>query len=209
LNHSQRISRRCHDERAVARFGALDPRKRAEDAERLRVVGRAEPERIVLPQELLDRALHDELPAREHRDVVADELGLGKQVAREDDGAPASAEIADQLPHLDDARGVESVRRLVEEDQLGVSEKRARDPEALLHPERVSGELAVRALPEVDEVEQPVNVGRRAVAADPLEVPQVRAPREVRIEGRRLDHRADLPQRRGVAGRIPEDPRFS
>src|SRR5437773_5240829 len=103
-------------------------------------------------------------------------------MAREDDRPAASAEIADQLADLDDARRIEPVRRLVEEDELRIAKQRARDAEPLIHPERVRGELAVRALPEIDDVEQPIEVGRRAPMPDGLEVAEVRPTREVRVE---------------------------
>jgi len=50
---------------------------------------------------------------------------------------------------------------------------------------------------------------RATAPADGLEVAEVRATREVRIEGRRLDHRADPAQRLGVADGIAEDPRLA
>src|SRR5437762_7683574 len=120
-------------------------------------------------------------------------------MAREDDRPTATAEIADQLTDLDDARRIKPVRRLVEEDELRIAKERARDAEPLLHPERVRGELAVRALREVDQVEQAIDVGGPASVPDGLKVPEVRPAREARAEGRRLDHRADPAERRRVA----------
>ena len=77
---------------------------------------------------------------------------------------------------------------------------------ALLHPERVGRIFAVGALSEVHKLEEPVNVGRCAPPTDPLEVAQIPASRKVRIEGRRLDHRSNPPERRRVASGIAEDP---
>jgi hypothetical protein len=105
-------------------------------------------------------------------------------VAGEDDRAATPAEIADELADLDHARGIEPVRRLVEEHEIGLAEQGARDPEPLLHAEGVRGELAVRALAEIDELEQAIDVGRRAAPSDALKVAEVRAAREVRVEGR-------------------------
>ena len=159
----------------------------------------------MFPQQLLDRALRDEPPARQDGDVVADELGLGEHVAGQHDRAPAGAELTDQLADLNHAGRVEAVGRLVEKDELGVAEERAGDPESLLHAERVRREFAVRALAEIDERQEPVDIRRRAAPADPLEVAKVRAPGEIRIEGRRLDHRAHEAQRGRTTSRVTED----
>jgi hypothetical protein len=118
------------------------------------------------------------------------------------------SEIADELAHLDDTRRVEPVRRFVEKDELRVAKKRARDPQALLHPERVGRVLAAGALPKVDEVEESIDIGRHAPPPDPLEIQQVRAPRQVRIERGSFDHRADSAERGRMAGGIAEDSRI-
>jgi len=67
--------------------------------------------------------------------VIADQLRLGEQVAREHDGPAALAEVADELADLDDAGRVEAVGGLIEEHEIGLAEQRAGDPEPLLHAE--------------------------------------------------------------------------
>src|SRR5207302_2571409 len=134
---------------------------------------------------------------------------LGEEVAREDHGALAGAELADELADLDDTRGIEAVRRLVQKDELRIAEQRGGDTQALLHAERVRREFAVGALAEVDELQQPVDVSSRTAPANTLEVPEVVAAREIGIERGRLDHRPDAPERRRVARRIAEQPRLA
>ena len=126
-------------------------------------------------------------------------------MAGQHDRAPAGAELTDQLADLNHAGRVEAVGRLVEKDELGVAEERAGDPESLLHAERVRREFAVGAFAEIDERQEPVDIGGQAAPTDALEVTQVRAPGEVRIERWRLDHRAHEAQRGRTTSRIAED----
>ena len=100
-------------------------------------------------------------------------------------------------------RRIEAVRRLVEDQQVGVLEQRRGDAEPLLHPLRVRPEAVAGPLAETDLFE-----GRR----DPLlrhagvtgEHAQVVARREERVQGRGLDHRSDPRQPLGRAGRGAE-----
>src|SRR5205823_5651993 len=71
------------------------------------------------------------------------------------------------------------------------------------------GELAVGPFSQIHELEQAVDVGGLAPAPDALEVAEVGTTREVRVEGRRLDHRADPAERLRVADRTTEDPRLA
>ncbi len=52
------------------------------------------------------------------------------------------------------ASGIEPVCGLVEDQQLGLPEQRASEPEALAHPERVGPHPPVRRPREVDELER-------------------------------------------------------
>ena len=79
--------------------------------------------------------------------------------------------------HLDDACGVEPVRRLVEDQDLGILEERPGDPQTLLHPERVRLDLVVRPLRETDLLQGLGDAGA-ADARDPPEQLEV-APRHL------------------------------
>ena len=56
------------------------------------------------------------------------------------------ADVGDERPHVADARRVETVGRLVEDQQLRAAEQRGGDAEALLHAERVAPERVVGAV---------------------------------------------------------------
>ena len=85
-------------------------------------------------EHLADRALRDEPAAGDDRDPVAHLLHLAEQVARHEHGAALGAERADEVAELLDARGVEAVRRLVEDQQRGVLQQRRRETEPLRIP---------------------------------------------------------------------------
>ena len=55
---------------------------------------------------------------------------------------PVGGEAAQEVAEPADALGVEAVSGLVEDQQLGVSEQRGRQPEPLPHPERVAADTA-------------------------------------------------------------------
>ena len=130
-------------------------------------------------------------------------------MARENDGPSALAEIADELAYLDDTCRIQPVGRLVQKDELGIAEERTGDPQALLHAKRVGGVLAAGAFSEVNELEETIDIGRGPPPADPLEVEEIRPPREVRVERGCLHHGSDSPERRGMPSGIAEDPRLS
>lgn len=135
-------------------------------------------------------AAGDEAALRHDRHRVRDLLHLGEDVAGHQHGLPGRGEVAHRLPHLVDARGVEAVRRLVEDHQLGVLEQRGRDRQPLLHAEGVGAEGAGRPVGEADVGEHPVHPGggRPDPGGEQLEVPP---PGERREEPRRLDDRPD------------------
>ena len=92
-----------------------------------------------------------EHPGLDDDDVVGDALKLAEQVGGDDDGDPeVGADAGDEAEHLVAARGVEPVRRLVEEDELGVVDERLRELDALLHARGVAADRAVALLVEPD-----------------------------------------------------------
>src|SRR5262249_48228364 len=144
------------------------------------------------------------------RDAVAHVLHLAQEVTRHEDRATFGTETADEVADLLDPRGVETVGRLVEDEQRGILEQRGREAEALAHAERVRLHEIVAALAESDELE---DVFDRTVA-DPIDGGQqaeVAPAREVGEEQRRLDHRSDAADHRlEVTLRVgPEDARLA
>src|SRR5262245_43133388 len=119
------------DRQAIAGAQSVDSAQVAED--RLLQGGRTvELERLgreMAADEARGAALADDPSAREHRDLVAEPLGFVHVVGRDQDRGPAAAEIADPLPQeLADA-GIETGRRLVEDEQSGAVHERQSDRE--------------------------------------------------------------------------------
>src|SRR6267143_4479192 len=78
------------------------------------------------------RAERDDLAVIHDRDAVAQPLGFLHVVRREQHGAASGAKPADDLPQLPARVRVETRRRLVEEQQLGLAHQRARHRQPLL-----------------------------------------------------------------------------
>ena len=120
-------------------------------------------------------------------------------MAGDDDGhAAALREGADKLAHLLYAGGVEPVRRLVENEELGEAQQCRRETEALLHAEgECRGALALLPV-EPDDLQHLVNVLLRQ--GEYLGVHAQVFPRgEVSVIRRGLDERADAAQKRHTA----------
>lgn len=71
--------------------------------------------------------------ARQDGHAVGRLLDLGQVVAGHEHRAPLPAEAPQQLPDLHDARRVQPVRRLVQDQDLGVLEQRGADAQPLAH----------------------------------------------------------------------------
>ena len=84
------------------------------------------------------RRLPDEPAAMDDHDLVDGLRDLREDVARDQDRPPLARERAEEVAKPADALRVEAVRRLVEDEHLGVAEKRRREAESLPHPERVA-----------------------------------------------------------------------
>ena len=117
-------------------------------------------------------------------------------MAAEEDGASLLCQLGNQLAHLARAGGVEAVGRLVEDDDVGVAHQGRGDAQALLHAQRVRLVLRMRALRQADQLQRLFDARVRDVAQRDRDHLEVVVAREVRVERRRLDHRADAPQRR-------------
>ncbi|HEY2936782.1 MAG TPA: hypothetical protein VGJ25_09280 [Gaiellaceae bacterium] len=212
------------DEPAVDRRGgrvavAADPEPAADGLgavageERLRpqVVARGDEHGRRLAGELVDRALDHDAALVDDRDRVAGLLDLVEQVGGEDDRAPFLDEPADHEAELLHAGRVQPVHRLVEDQQLRIAEQRPGDAQALAHTERVRLDLLVGAPGEADAVEGTCDALVRLRLAGGRDDVEVLAAREVVVEARFLDDRADAGQCFRPAGghRVTEDADFA
>ena len=117
-------------------------------------------------------------------------LHLGEQVAGQDDGAAFRGERPQQGPHVGDAGRVESVRRFVEDDDLGLLEQGRGDAQALLHAHGVRAVAVVGPVQQVDRCQHlrdPGVGGAGVLREDPEVVPAG----QEGVEARPLDERAD------------------
>src|SRR3546814_2791137 len=89
-------------------------------------------------------------------------LFRSEDVRAEQDRDAASAEVADGLPDLADPSRVESVRGLVEDQQIRLLDQRRGDRQALLHAQGVGPETVVVATVEGDRLEGLVHRGVRS-----------------------------------------------
>ncbi len=74
---------------------------------------------------------------------------------------PVIGEGLDQAAHLDDARRVQTVSRLVKDQQLGAGEHGRRDAEPLLHPQRVRAVPVPRPGQQAGTFEDRIDRGQR------------------------------------------------
>ena len=175
------------------------PRAPASSLQRLvRAVDADQDARPAAAAELLERAHRDDLALVDDRHLVARLLDLVEDVRREHHRASLVDERAEQAAELEDAGGVEAVHRLVEDQQLRVGEQAARDAEALAHPHRVRLDAVVRAVGQADALERGVDARERLAAARRGDDAEVLASREVAVEARLLDDRADARERLGA-----------
>lgn len=148
--------------------------------------------------------------------VVGEGRRLGHQMAGDQDGAALPGEPAEQLPYPDDAFGVESVGRLVQQQHRGVAEKRSRDAEPLPHAQRVRSHPVPCDRGESRLLQDLVHPASRDAVAR-RQCAQVVARGAGAVRGARVEQRAHLTQRlaqrgvgpspdRGGAGRGPVQP---
>ena len=181
------------------RRGVLDAGLRRAHGERARVVGRAQvvdgARRVA---QLGERALVDDAACAHDRNAVAQLLDLGEQVAGQHHGHPFAGQAPHELAHVAHAGGIEAGRRLVEEHEPGRAQERSCDPQALAHPVRIAADAVLRAIAQLDDVEDLVDAARGAVAVQRRAQVEVAPAGQVRVEARRLDEARD-PVERGHA----------
>ena len=155
----------------------------------------------------VERLRGDDLPAVEHDNVVADPLHVVEDVRGEHhQDAELPVDAADQVEHLLPAERIEPVRRLVEEDQLGIVHDRLGELHPLFHAGRESFDQPVALFVETDLVE---HVGRSLPRGAPRQPAHLRHVGDeiggggVVGQGVRLRHVADPhPQLATVRDRI-------
>ena len=100
-----------------------------------------------------------------------------------------------------DTGRIESVRRLIEQQQLRVGEQRPTDAKALAHAKRVAANALVRPLGQANPLQRPVDAGLGLGATDSRGDLKVLAPGQKRVEARLLHDRADVGERRAALTR--------
>src|SRR5579863_473971 len=112
-------------------------------------------------QEGLDRPLGDQPALVDDRSELTGLLHLVEQVRGEEDRPPLTRELTDHRAQLEDAAGIETVHRLVEDQELRVGEQAASDAEALAHPLRVGLDAVLRAVQQANAAKRSVDPGER------------------------------------------------
>ena len=149
---------------------------------------------------------------RDDAPVVDDEqpvaaIGVFHQVGGDQDGQAILGPRRGQVvPEVDAGAGVETSRRLVEQDEGGSVHQSLGEIDPPLHAARERFHPVVLALPHGHPVEHPVDARFERGAAHAVEVPlvaHVLAHREFCVEARRLEDHADvLAHRLGRSGDV-------
>ena len=192
-----------HREPAVIRGRALDrpkaaalePRQRGTDLVLFHPHAHAAPAR----EQLLDRSLADEPPLGNDANDVGELADFAKDVARNEDRLASRGEVAQRVPHRDDACRVQAVGGLVEQQELWVAQESGCDSQSLLHAERVRGNAVAGAFGQADYLQQLVNATPERGRAGRRQPAQVLAAGQERIERGRLDERPHLEQAPPIA----------
>ena len=144
--------------------------------------------------QLLQRGLDDELAAVDDQHLVDGLRDLREYVAGDQHGLLACCEVPEKVAQPAHSLRIEPVRRLVEDQQLGIAEQRGREPQPLPHPERVPLDASVGCAVELDQAQHLVHTRVRQ-ADRSAQHPQVVAAGAARMEVRRLEHGSDSQRR--------------
>ena len=143
-------------------------------------------------------------------EAAREALGFVHEVRREQDGLALRQELAQAVPDQVPRLRVEARGRLVEDEELGIVDERARERQASLHAARERADADVALAREPGEVEQTRNALASSTSRGKAEVAavdqQVLAHREVGIEVVHLRHDADANARfaRGLGHRLAD-----
>ena len=116
---------------------------------------------------------------------------LAHEVGGDEDGPALGGQRLHQVPHPEDALGVEAVDRLVEEQHLGVAEERGGDSEPLAHAEREALGALFRHVLEADDTQHLVHAAGRDTG-QLGEAQEVVAGVPATVHGLGVEERADL-----------------
>ena len=104
------------------------------------------------------RALRDDAAVVDDRDAVRHAVGFVHVVRGQEDGhAFGLVQMLDVRPELIAALRIEAERRLVEKQDLGRVQQAARDLEAPLHAARELLHERVAAVPQLEQLQQPLD----------------------------------------------------
>jgi hypothetical protein len=127
--------------------------------------------------------------------AIGSELDLREQMAGHEYGHPAfGGQAANELADFADARGIESVCRLVEDQNARTAEHRLRNAEALAHAQRVRSDALIEPVIEVYQCRDALDLTRRN-AQHAREVLEVLAAGHEAIEVGIFDDAADAAHR--------------
>ena len=135
-------------------------------------------------------------PRRDHDRGVRHLGDLGQHVARHEHRAPLRRVPAHEVAQPADPLRIESVGRLVEDQDLGLAEEGGGEGKALAHPERVVARAPRRRLVECHGLQGLVRA-RLGIPAARATGPQVVPGAAAGVEARALEHGADRPRRVG------------
>ena len=116
--------------------------------------------------QLLRRALGDDLAVVDDRQAIAQLVGLLEVLRGEEHGRAAGVDPAHLVPDRQPRGGVQTGRRLVEEQHIGRVDERAREVEPALHPAGIRFRSPVGRLGQADELEQLSGAGPRRLPGD-------------------------------------------
>ena len=134
------------------------------------------------------RPLLDDAAPDNHRHAVADLLHLGQQVAGHKNRRSAGREVTKQAAYLPDARGIEAVGRLVDDQQRRTAEHGCRQAQPLAHALRVGPDLPARHVAEPSGIQDPAELGPGTAAAFPPNHLEILPAGQPWVESRFLDH---------------------
>ncbi len=144
--------------------------------------------------EVLDAHVREQLPPADHDQVVRRQRHLAHEVAGDEDRPALRGQLLHQVPHPEDALGVQAVDGLVEEQHLRVAEERRRDAEPLAHAEREALRAPLGHVLEADHAQDLVHPLRRD-AGELGEREQMAARAPAAVHGLGVQERAHLPRR--------------
>ena len=125
------------------------------------------------------------------RHRIAGAFHLVQQVRRQHDRSPLLDQAPDHLPHLVHPGRVEPVHRLVQDQELRVTEQARGHPQALAHAHRVTRHFVAGSAGQADPGQRRRDPAVRVAAPGRGQQAEVLLPGQVRVEARLVDDRAD------------------